>query len=217
MLSKPRHLASAISLCLLSSAASAQTIQPGLWESTSKMQGGSGEMGKAMAQSQEKMANMSPEQRKAMAQAMSPENQKAMMAQMQKQMAGMPPEQRKAMEQAMAAQSTMSMSVGSDGSMAMKTCITQEMIDRKNWMPKTDGKCTQTVSAAVGNTQKFGFTCTDPASSGEGTVTFLSKTSYTSSMKINAVRNGKPESMVFESSAKFLGADCGAVKPVPTK
>ena len=215
MLTKPRHLASAIGLCLLSTAASAQTIQPGLWESTSKMQGGSGEMGKAMAQSQEKMASMSPEQRKAMAQAMSPENQKAMMAQMQKQMANMPPEQRKAMEQAMAAQSNMSM--GSDGSMALKMCITQDMIDRKNWMPKTDGKCTHTVSAAVGNTQKFGFTCTDPASSGEGMVTFQSKTSYTSNMKINAVRNGKPESMAFENSSKFLGADCGAVKPVAMK
>ncbi len=215
MLTKPRHLASAIGLSLLTAAASAQTIQSGLWESTSKMQGSTGEMGKAMAQSQDRMANMSPEQRKAMQQAMSPENQKAMLAQMQKQMANMPPEQRKAMEQAMAAQSNMRM--GSDGSVALKMCITQEMIERKNWMPKTDGKCTHTVSTAVGNTQKFGFTCTEPASSGEGNVTFLSKTSYTSSMKINAVRNGKPESMVFESSAKFLGADCGAVKPVPMK
>jgi Protein of unknown function (DUF3617) len=213
MLNKPRHLASAIGLSLLTGAASAQTIQPGLWESSSKMQGGSGEMGKMMAQSQEKMANMSPEQRKAMEQMMSPEHQKAMMAQMQKQMANMPPEQRKAMEQAMAAQSNMR----SDGSMAMKMCITQDMIDRKNWMPTTDGKCTHTVGTAVGNTQKFGFTCTDPASSGEGMVTFLSKTSYTSSMKINAMRNGKPESMAFESSSKFLNADCGTVKPVTLK
>jgi hypothetical protein len=39
MLTKPRHLASAIGIStiglnLLSAAASAQTIQPGLWEST---------------------------------------------------------------------------------------------------------------------------------------------------------------------------------------
>jgi Protein of unknown function (DUF3617) len=215
MLTKPRHLASAISLGLFTTLASAQTIQPGLWESSSKMQGGSGEMGKAMAQSQEKMANMPPEQRKAMEQMMSPEGQKAMMAQVQKQMATMPPEQRKAMEQAMAARSNMSM--GSDGSMALKMCITQEMIERKNWMAKTDGKCTHTVSTAVGNTQKFGFTCTEPASSGEGTVTFLSKTSYTSSMKINSVHNGKPQSMALESTSKFLGADCGSVKPVAMK
>jgi Protein of unknown function (DUF3617) len=215
MLTKPRQLASAISLGLLTALASAQTIQPGLWETSSKMQGGSGEMGKAMAQSQEQMAKMPPEQRKAMEQMMSPEGQKAMLAQMQKQMAHMSPEQRKAMEQAMAARSNMRM--GSDGSMALKMCITQEMIERKNWMAKTDGKCTHTVSVVVGNTQKFGFTCTEPASSGEGTVTFLSKTSYTSSMKINSVHNGKPQSMAFESSSKFLGADCGAVKPVAMK
>jgi Protein of unknown function (DUF3617) len=215
MLTKPRHLASAIVVCLTCALASAQTIQPGLWESSGKMQGGSGEMGKALAQSQEKLANMSPEQRKAMAQAMSPDNQKAMMAQIQKQMATMPPEQRKAMEQAMAARSNMSL--GSDGSMAIKMCITAEMIERKSWMPKTDGKCTQTVSAAVGNTQKFGFICTDPVSSGEGIVTFLSKTSYTSSMKFTTLRNGKPESLAFESASKFLGADCGTVQPLTAK
>lgn len=213
MLITTRRVAYAISLGLVATSASAQTIQPGLWESTSKMQGGSGEMGAKMAQAQEKMANMSPEQRKAMQQMMSPENQKAMMAQMQKQMASMPPEQRKAMEQAMAARTNMSM--GTDGSMAIKVCITPEMVERKNWMPKTDGKCTHTGGSAVGNTQKFGFTCTEPASSGEGSITFLSKTSYTSSMKITAVRNGKPESMVVESSSKFLGTDCGAVKPLP--
>jgi hypothetical protein len=215
MLTKPRHLASAIGLSVLTVAASAQTIQSGLWETTSKMQGGSGEMGKAMAQSQDQMAKLSPEQRKAMTQAMSPENQKTIMAQMQKQMASLPPEQRKAMEQSIAAFSNIG--VGADGSMAIKMCITQEMIDRKNWMAKTDGKCTHTVGNATGNTQKFGFTCSEPASSGEGTVTFLSKTSYTSSMKINSVHNGKPQSMMFESSSKFLSANCGDVKPVAMK
>jgi hypothetical protein len=33
-------------------------------------------------------------------------------------------------------------------------------------------------------------------------------------MKINMVRDGKPESIAFEGSSKFLGADCGAVKPI---
>lgn len=41
---------------------SAQTLKPGLWESTSQMRSSSGEMEKAQAQ----MANMSPEQRKMM-------------------------------------------------------------------------------------------------------------------------------------------------------
>jgi hypothetical protein len=213
MLPKPSHLASAISLSLLAASASAQTIQPGLWESTSKIIGGTGEVGKAMTQMQDQLAKMPPEQRKAMEQMMSPEGRSAMMAQMQKQMANMPPEQRKAMEQAMNMNANISM--GSDGSTTIKMCITQEMIDRKGWMGQTEGKCTHTVSPAVGNTQKFGFTCTEPPSNGEGSVTFIGKTSYTSSMKINTVRNGKPEIIAFEASSKFLGADCGTVKPLP--
>jgi Protein of unknown function (DUF3617) len=213
MLPKPRHLASAISLSLLAASASAQTIQPGLWESSSKMTGGTGETVKQMAQMQDQLAKMPPEQRNAMEQMMSPEARNARMAQMQKQMANMPPEQRKAMEQTMDMSSNIS--IGSDGSFILKMCITQEMIDRKGWMGQTEGKCTHTVSPAVGNTQKFGFTCTEPPSNGEGTVTFLSKTSYTSSMKINTMRNGKPESIAFEASSKFLGADCGSVKPLP--
>jgi Protein of unknown function (DUF3617) len=196
----------------LSTAVWAQSIQPGLWETSSKIAGGSGEAGQKLSQLQNQTANMSPEQRKAMEQMMSPEAQKARMAQMQQQLAKLPPEQRKAMEQAMSAMSNMSM--GSDGNTMIKMCITQEMIDRKDWMGKTEGKCTRTASPAVGNVQKFGFTCTDPASSGEGTLTFQNKNSYTSSMKINMVRNGKPESITFEGSSRFLGADCGAVKPI---
>ena len=44
----------------------AQTMKPGLWEMQTKMQGGSGEMEKAMAQMQQQMASMTPEQRKMM-------------------------------------------------------------------------------------------------------------------------------------------------------
>jgi Protein of unknown function (DUF3617) len=210
-----RYLSALLCTASLCSASGwAQSIQPGLWESSSKITGGSGEAGQAMSQLQSQAANMSPEQRKAMQAMMSPEAQKTAMAQMQQQLAKMPPEQRKSMEQAMGALSNMSM--GSDGSTTLKMCLTQEMIDRKDWMGKTEGKCTRSASQATGNVQKFSFTCTEPASSGEGTLTFLSKTSYASSMKINAVRNGKSESIVFEGTSKFLGADCGAVKPITT-
>ncbi len=48
----------------------AQTMKPGLWESTSKM-GGSPEMEQAMAKMQQQMASMPPEQRKMMEEMMS--------------------------------------------------------------------------------------------------------------------------------------------------
>jgi hypothetical protein len=44
--------------------AAAQTLKPGLWEVTNKMQGGSGQMQNAMSEMQKQMASMPPEQRK---------------------------------------------------------------------------------------------------------------------------------------------------------
>ena len=46
--------------------AGAQSLKPGLWEITNKMQSGSGEMQNAMSQMQQHMASMPPEQRKMM-------------------------------------------------------------------------------------------------------------------------------------------------------
>src|SRR5437868_4756288 len=47
-----------------SSLACAQSMKPGLWEITNKMQSSSGQMEQGMAQMQQQMASMSPEQRK---------------------------------------------------------------------------------------------------------------------------------------------------------
>ena len=46
--------------------AAAQTLKPGLWELTNKMQGGSGQMQDSMAQMQKQIASMPPEPRKMM-------------------------------------------------------------------------------------------------------------------------------------------------------
>jgi hypothetical protein len=52
-------------LAIGASAATAQTMKPGLWEISTQMQGGS-QMGDAMAQAQKQMESMPPEQRKMM-------------------------------------------------------------------------------------------------------------------------------------------------------
>ena len=59
---KPHYLAAA--LVAFASAAGAQTLKPGLWEVTNKMQSSSGQMEQSMAQMQQQMASMPPEQRK---------------------------------------------------------------------------------------------------------------------------------------------------------
>lgn len=135
------------------------------------------------------------------------------MAAMQKEMANMPPDQRKMMEDMMAKQGVTMGTSGGPGAMSIKMCMTKEMVER-NDMPAGQGDCTSTNSPRVGNTMKIAFTCTKPPSSGEGQITFTSPEAYAMKMTVNTGVKGKPEKMDMEGAGKWLGADCGSVKPV---
>jgi hypothetical protein len=161
--------------------AMAQTLKPGLWEMSNKMQSGSGQLEKGMAE-------------------------------MQKQMASMPPEQRKMMEDMMAKQGV-SMGAGAPGNMVMKMCMTKEMVER-NELPAQQGDCKTTSSPRAGNTMKMSFVCTQPPSSGEGQVTFISPEAYSMKMVMHTKVDGKPEKMNMDGSGKWLAADCGNIKPM---
>ena len=133
----------------------------------------------------------------------------AAMERMQKQMASMPPEQRKMMQDMMAKQGVQ-MSASGVGGMSIKMCLTQEMVDRQEIGPKQQGDCTQTTSPRVGGTMKYSFKCTKPVSSGEGEVTFSSPEAYSMKMKVvSAART-----MDMQSTGKWLGANCGDIKPI---
>jgi hypothetical protein len=66
---------------------------------------------------------------------------------------------------------------------------------------------------------KFSVVCSNPTSSGEGVITFISPEAYSTKMTLNTTQNGKPESLKMESSSRFLSGDCGSIKPmgVPSK
>jgi len=134
------------------------------------------------------------------------------MAEMQQQMASMPPEQRKMMQDMMSKQGV-GMGAGGPGTMSIKICMTQEMIER-NELPTQQGDCKNTVSPRSGNTMKFAFRCTKPVSSGEGEVSFISPQAYTSKMTVNTTTAGKNERMTMGSQGKWLSAECGAVRPI---
>ncbi len=137
----------------------------------------------------------------------------AKMAAAQEQMAKMPPEQRKMMEDMMAKQGVTMGAAGPGGGMTLKICMTKEMTER-NEVPAGQGDCTSTKSPRVGNTMKIAFTCTKPPSSGEGQITFNGSDAYAMKMTVNTAAKGQPQKMDMESTGKFLGADCGAVKPI---
>ena len=184
--STPLLALAVVTLSLGASAAQAQMMKPGLWETTSKMQAANGEMASAMAMMQKQMANMSPEQRKAM---------EAMMA---KQGSGisMP-------------------TVTDDGAIITKTCMTKEMIDKSQLLTQQTqrGNCTQKNTPMEGGVIKTTFSCTNPPAKGEARIVIKSDTSYNMTMNSTATVNGKQESMAFDASGKWLGADCGKVKP----
>lgn len=133
-------------------------------------------------------------------------------ARMQKDLAGMPPEQRKLMEDMMAKQG-LKMGAGGPGEMVAKTCITAEMIER-NEIPAQQGKCRNTAKPRSGQTTKVSFVCTDPPSTGEGEFTVVSPEAYTSKMVVRTTAQGKPETMNMDAYGKWLGADCGSVRPM---
>lgn len=137
----------------------------------------------------------------------------AAMAEMQKQMAAMTPEQRKMMEDMMAKKG-MQIGAAPGGGMAVKVCLTPEMAARNEVAPAQRGSCTHTPSPRTGNTQKFSYVCTQPPSHGEGQVTFTSPEAYSMAMKTVTTIKGQEETMDMQAHGKWLGSDCGTVKPL---
>jgi hypothetical protein len=132
------------------------------------------------------------------------------MEEAQKQMAAMPPAQRKMMEDMMAKQG-MSVSPAAGGATAVKVCITPEMASR----PPVEQRqgCTYKF-AQSGSTHNFSFQCTNPPSDGEGQIVFANADSYSGKMRINSMQGGKKETMDMQTTGKFLGSSCGAIKPM---
>ena len=137
-----------------------------------------------------------------------PEMERAM-EEARKQMASMPPEQRKQMEAMMAKQGVQ---MGPGGN-SVRMCLTKEQLER-NEIPANQGDCKTTQQSRSGNTMKMAFTCSNPPSRGETQVTFSSPEAYSMKTTATSTVNGKPETVTMEGSGKWLGADCGSVKPM---
>jgi hypothetical protein len=132
------------------------------------------------------------------------------MSMVQQQLATMDPEQRKRIDAMMARQGVV---ISNDGVIA-KMCITPEMAAKQQLPIQQHGNCSYQHAPAVGNTMAFSFSCTNPQASGEGSATFTGPTAYTSTMRVTTNATGASETVNIASSGRWLGADCGAVKPV---
>ncbi len=173
-------------LCLLGAAATAhaQKLTPGLWENTITIKGGDNRMEAAMARMQEELAKMPPEQRKQM---------EAMMAQRGVAMGG---------------------AGGAGGAPnAIRICMSKEQAERNDVPQGNDSRCKRESMERSGSTLKFKVTCTEPQGTGEGTFKFTSDKAYTGSMVMNVTREGRAMRMEIQQEGKWIGADCGSLKP----
>lgn len=130
------------------------------------------------------------------------------MEEMRKQMAAMPEAQRKQVEQMMAKQGA-GMDLASGGTVA-KICLTKEDAARDAVPMEQRSDCSYEPKRS-GNTTRVKYVCTRPPSQGEVEVTTLSAERYTMKMKGS---DDKGRVMAMQGEGRWLGADCGDVKPL---
>jgi hypothetical protein len=135
------------------------------------------------------------------------------MAKMKEQMAAMSPEQRAMMEKMMAGKGV---GVGPSGN-AIRMCVTKEQSER-DVPPQHDGRCSQQDVTHSGNTVKYNFSCQGGAPgqavTGHGEFTVDSSKSFTGHSVTVTTIQGKPTQMQADIVGKWIGSDCGDVKPV---
>lgn len=131
-------------------------------------------------------------------------------AAMRQQLASMPAAQRAQMEQMLARRGV---SLAPNGSV-LKACVTPEEAAQPA-EPKLGPNCTQQIVSRSGNTVKMTFACSRPqALRGEGEATFESDRGYRGSAEVVTPFMGKPRQMTMTLGGRWLGADCGNVRPL---
>ncbi len=129
---------------------------------------------------------------------------------MQQALASVPPEQRAQMEAMLKQHGTRT---GSDG--GTRICVSAEMARRDKPFLDRDGRCQPATVARHGNHATFEFSCTRDG------VTTTGKGSSTAGADLIATHldmstrqpNGETHVTVSDTEMKFLGSDCGDVKP----
>lgn len=136
--------------------------------------------------------------------------QAAAMDKMQQAMKTLSPEQR-AMMQGMMKQH----GVGISDNGSVKLCISPQMASRDKPIIDKDGRCEPTTMVRNGKTFTYEFNCTEHGETtrgkGESTSSGDMITNRSDVTHIDA--QGKTHAMQIESEMRFLGADCGDIKP----
>jgi hypothetical protein len=129
-------------------------------------------------------------------------------AQMQQAMANLPPDQLARM------QAALKMSAGANG--ATRICISPDMAKRATPMVDQSGSCQPATVNRNGDTTSFEFNCTinGAASAGKGESTISGDVITTRTDITTHASNGATHVVQNESEMRYIGPDCGDVKPL---
>jgi len=125
------------------------------------------------------------------------------------QLAALPPEQRAQMEAMMAKNGVSMPKAGANGGITMTACVTPEMASRKEIPLNQKGKCTSQQDQVPGGLN-IAFTCSDPASSGNGQLRFQGDSAYSMTMNVTNNSGTGPQQATVESTWRWLSATCPA-------
>ena len=126
-------------------------------------------------------------------------------------MARMPPEVRARMAEAMKGRGL----AMPDANGATRVCLSKEMFESGGWQQMaSDAGCTTTFSSRSGSTWKWHSTCAKLQSETDGEAVFSSPESYRTKMTTTMTMRGTTNTSTRIVQAKWLGADCGDVKPI---
>lgn len=136
------------------------------------------------------------------------------MPNMAEQLQKMPPAQRAQIEAMMKKQG---IAMGADGSRAMKVCYTREMLDANAWQESISTTCKTEYLTRTASRWTWRTTCAAPgASVSDGEAVFKGSDAYTVRVATRREAAGavKAAESKTQLDARWLGADCGTIKPM---
>jgi len=131
---------------------------------------------------------------------------------MSERLKSMSPEQRKQVE-AMMKQHGVDMSGGLG---KLRICLNKDSLDQGRWQGRGEGdtRCKTDVSERSNTSWKWHSVCTDPQSETTGEALFANAENYTVKSTTTMAWQGQTKTTQTTIRSKWLGGDCGDVKPV---
>jgi len=102
-----------------------------------------------------------------------------------------------------------------DATGAIKACLTKEMFESGRWQQQaSEAGCTSSYSTLSSSTWKWHSSCTALNSESDGETVFASGESYRTRVTTTMTVQGKTNTSTRIVQGKWLGADCGGIKPL---